>query len=275
MLSKKQFFQKYSIGTDEFQETGLQWNELKKIHNDYLLQKPLLEPVAGLLVGWLRLSPQCHAISWRIKNQDHLIEKIIRLSKEKHEPFVTLNTYTEKLNDLIGVRLIHKFKEEWENIHDWIILNLPIVGEPEAHVHKLDSQEMIADFEKKGIKIKIKEVGYRSLHYNTNFAISKKHYNAEIQVRTLYEEAWGEVDHAIRYPLDQGNARLNQAFEKASCAAGLADGLGTLAKLYLDEKNLKKFKTREAKKKRVTILTKIENTHQSIEHFINEIKNFI
>lgn len=180
MISKAEFYNKYGVNDSQLKECGLIWKDLVSIHNDYITKKSFFEPVATLLVGWLKLSPQCHAVTSRIKHEEHAIEKIIRESKNIKRPFATLDNYTKKLDDLIGVRLIHKFKDEWENIHDWIISELPVVGKFEAHVYKLDPPEIIDDLRKKGFVIKIKKVGYRSLHYHTNFVLSKRSYLAEI-----------------------------------------------------------------------------------------------
>jgi len=40
---------------------------------------------------------------------------------------------------------------------------------------------------------------YTSVHYVVE-ANTKTRYTCEIQVRTLMEELWGEVDHTINYP---------------------------------------------------------------------------
>ena len=50
-----------------------------------------------------------------------------------------------------------------------------------------------------GFETLVKESHYTSIHYvvkpNENVAIS-----CEIQVRTLFEEVWGEIDHVLNYP---------------------------------------------------------------------------
>jgi len=275
MISKAKFYSKYCINDLQLKKCGLKWKDLVSIHNDYIGKKSFYEPIAALIVGWLRLSPQCHAVTSRIKHEEHVIEKIIRESKDMKRPFATLKNYTNKLDDLIGARLIHKFKDEWEDIHDWIISELPVVRKPEAHVYKLDPKKIIDDLRKKGFVIKIKEVGYRSLHYHTKFVLNKNRYLAEIQVRTLYEDAWGEVDHKIRYPYKKEDYRLNETFEKASCVAGLADGFGSLAKLTSEEIDLKKLGTFEAEIRRNDIFSKMEEATANLKPFVDEISKLL
>lgn len=275
MIAKDDFFRKYGISDSKFKETRLIWKDLIEIYEDYLKKKQFLEPAAVFAVGLLKLSPQCHAITSRIKHEEHVIEKIIRQSTTDKKPFASIHSYERKLGDLIGVRLIHKFKDEWELIHDWILRNLKVVGKPEAHISAFDSPQFINDFINKGFKIKSKDVGYRSLHYRTKLLICHKSYYAEVQMRTLYEEAWGEIDHKIRYPYMQEDFRLNETFKKASCAAGLADGLGSLAKLQLEEINLRNIGTDESEEKRADILLKISQATNHLKPFVDEINKLL
>ncbi len=46
MLDRKSFFEKFSIEEEYFKSTGLDWDELVKIHDDYLALVPSLEKVA-------------------------------------------------------------------------------------------------------------------------------------------------------------------------------------------------------------------------------------
>jgi putative GTP pyrophosphokinase len=54
-------------------------------------------------------------------------------------------------------------------------------------------------FKEIGIGTKKSESMYTSVHYVFEKRATKR-YTFEIQVRTLAEELWGEVDHAINYP---------------------------------------------------------------------------
>jgi hypothetical protein len=50
-----------------------------------------------------------------------------------------------------------------------------------------------------GVETKDSKTMYTSVHYIVE-ANTKTKYTAEIQVRTLAEELWGEVDHTLNYP---------------------------------------------------------------------------
>src|SRR5690606_29677137 len=56
---------------------------------------------------------------------------------------------------------------------------------------------------------------------------AKNTYFAEIQVRTIFEEGWSEIDHTIRYPYDQENPIYGQFLMILNRLAGSADEMGT------------------------------------------------
>lgn len=64
---------------------------------------------------------------------------------------------------------------------------------------------------------------YRSVHYILKY----KGVYLEIQVRTLFEEGWGEVDHAIRYPNYQADPVFKEYTELLNRLSGLADEMGS------------------------------------------------
>ncbi len=59
-------------------------------------------------------------------------------------------------------------------------------------------------FEGLGINVQVKESFYTSVHYLVR-PRPDSDLCCEIQVRTLFEEIWGEVDHAINYPDPSSN----------------------------------------------------------------------
>ena len=50
--------------------------------------------------------------------------------------------------------------------------------------------------------------GYRSVHYLLKSLPGKRVHIAELQVRTLFEEGWSEIDHQVRYPRLSRDPRL-------------------------------------------------------------------
>lgn len=74
----EKFLSKFNITQDDFDKTGYNWNDLKKIKANYLTLKPELEPTANDIVSRMFKARKVHSIRFRIKDEDHLIEKIIR-----------------------------------------------------------------------------------------------------------------------------------------------------------------------------------------------------
>lgn len=70
------------------------------------------------------------------------------------------------------------------------------VVEITANVREGDN---IKDFEDLNIQVKSRASGYRSVHYLVEFYPTNEKVIAEIQVRTIFEEGYGEIDHTLRY----------------------------------------------------------------------------
>lgn len=69
----------------------------------------------------------------------------------------------------------------------------------EGPIARTWDDELRAYFASISVKTKDSENMYTSVHYVVE-ANRRTKYTAEIQVRTLAEELWGEVDHTINYP---------------------------------------------------------------------------
>jgi ppGpp synthetase/RelA/SpoT-type nucleotidyltranferase len=141
-----------------------------------------------------------HSIKYRHKDAEHLRDKLIR--KQEKGVIITPETLYENITDLIGVRVLHLYQQQFRLIHteimkkineagDWVL-----VEEPKAYTWEPENEDFYHDL---GINTEVKETYYTSVHYvvkpNNNNKLS-----CEIQVRTLFEEIWGEIDHTINYP---------------------------------------------------------------------------
>jgi len=83
-----------------------------------------------------------------------------------------------------------------------ILLYIPgITEKPVANICEADPEEFITSFKQSGCMIHRHQFGYRSVHYAVIFSPSRiESTTVEIQVRTILEEVWSEIDHLIRYP---------------------------------------------------------------------------
>ena len=83
----------------------------------------------------------------------------------------------------------------------------------------------------------IKKQSYRAVHY-----ILKYHgVCVEFQLRTLFEDALGEMDHKIRYPLHETDVRLSRYAGIMNQLVGVVDELGSFyQELYREKRNAEK-----------------------------------
>jgi putative GTP pyrophosphokinase len=145
--------------------------------------------------------PIIHSLKTRLKDPDGLRDKI----KRKHEKGIKItkdNLFSE-ITDLSGVRVLHLYQDQFKAIHEQILDMIrggdwAFVEEPQAFTWDPESKIMYDNLE---IKNSVRETYYTSVHYiikpNNN---STNPVCCEIQVRTLFEEIWGEIDHSINYP---------------------------------------------------------------------------
>lgn len=140
-----------------------------------------------------------HSIKSRIKAADHLREKLKRKA-ERGEVIDSTNIFA-KITDLCGARIMHLRRSDFAVIHKAIAEHVAnqhwyFAEEPKAYTW---DPEYKAYFDVLGIHNEIKESFYTSVHYlvrpNPESSVI-----CELQVRSLFEEIWGEVDHELNYP---------------------------------------------------------------------------
>ena len=150
LRSKEHFLKSYNIDAGTFENTELEWSKLSEIYNGYLKFQEELEPTAILIFNQLMKVKGVHSVRYRIKDAEHLIEKIIRKKIKDSNSNITLENYKTEIKDLIGLRALHLYKEDWEILHDFIKEKWNLHENPTANYRKGDSQEMIDIFRKKG-----------------------------------------------------------------------------------------------------------------------------
>lgn len=183
-----------------------------------------------------------HSVKSRLKEPEHVKEKIIRKKIKNSELDINMQNYKEIVTDLVGVRALHLFKEDWGAIHDYIINKWELKEPPTANVRKGDNEKQFID---KYCSINYHEYGYRSVHYLVEAGIGKDLDLVEIQVRTIFEEGWSEIDHKIRYPYDKDNPILAPFLFHFNTLAGNADEMGSYIKFLQEELNRREAEVRK------------------------------
>lgn len=171
--------------------------------------------------------PLIHSVKSRLKDPKHLREKIRR--KWSAGP-ISKETLFTRITDFCGVRVLHLHSQQFSQIHqiineyiaqgNWILAEAPIgySWDPEAR----------AQLERLGITPRIEASYYTSIHYVVK-PFDGSPLSCEIQIRTLFEEAWAEIDHALNYPVKTTNLgcreQLRVLAKLASTGTRLADSI--------------------------------------------------
>ena len=148
----------------------------------------------------LRADPSAvHSVKWRMKDEDHLRDKVKRKMADGKD--ITPDNLFQSVTDLAGVRVLHLHQAQFPDIHRQILKRVEekdwILGEdPKAFSWDPESKTF---FEGLGLVTEIRPTFYTSIHYlvrpNPDSPLC-----CEVQVRTLFEEIWGEIDHLLNYP---------------------------------------------------------------------------
>lgn len=202
-LDKNELFKKYPYAEEQVKKYNIEFSTLEEIYEDYIKYRDSYENQAKFIADILRSQSMVHTVKSRIKEPERLIEKIIRKTEDRKKKYgddfqFDLNNYKNEINDMIGIRVIHIFKEQWREIHEFIINTWKVI-EITANIREGDN---IKDFEELDIEVRSRASGYRSVHYLIEFYPTNQKVIAEIQVRTIFEEGYGEIDHRLRYTND-------------------------------------------------------------------------
>lgn len=83
------------------------------------------------------------------------------------------------------------------------------------------------------------------MHYLIKIPYLSKYYIAEIQIRTIFEEGWSEINHLHNYPCSTDEPILGESLCMLNSLAGSADEMASLIR-QLDQELKSKKKQSEA-----------------------------
>lgn len=225
LMNEEEFLKKYSINEEKFKDTGIVWGDLESIFNDYTSCIGLLEHTGRTIADVLRTHPDAHTVRMRIKEPEHLIEKLIRKKINDSGFSFSIDDYKTKITDLIGLRVLHLYKDQAINLDDmirnyWDLEETVTIYIRQGDIEDGEKVELEADGK---FNVKKHSAGYRSWHYLIKSRLTKELTLAEIQVRTIFEEGWSEIDHQLRYPYYVGDQILTNQLLVLNRLAGSAD----------------------------------------------------
>lgn len=247
-LTQEQFLKKYAITQAQFEEAELSWEELCGIAEDYERRLDGLYEIRDQFLREFIENQEektgLHSYRTRIKSSEHLIEKIIRRRNENYLKYRELNrdNYLKFVTDVIGFRGLLLYREDWvifhrhllshfENRTEWYVHDCLkdfapardryMVEAPKVHMRPGDYGDIYADWIASDNIYDQKY--YRSVHYILKYQGTY----LEIQVRTLFEEGWGEIDHHILYPYKKQDPMLTEFSELLNRLAGMGDEMAS------------------------------------------------
>lgn len=225
------------------------WAKLDEIRAHY---ERSIESYKGILSSMINEisqadidKPTIHSIRYRVKDTDSLLVKIIEKSAkvpaepqgnpeiEKYRELTQANYY-KIITDLVGVRILIRYRYQWQTVHsliwelyhsneheyvrDWEAdyINDPglkfIAEQPKAYV-KLDSDRSTYEAIGKNVfHILPSDNHYASLHYLVNLS----GVYVELQVRTIFDEAWCECSHDFVYKARVNSQTTKNTLERLS-----------------------------------------------------------
>lgn len=284
-MNIEQFLDRNRIDKETWEKCGLEWDDLVAIAQDHELNKPHLLQTAEFFAKIIQGFNLVHSVRWRVKDTDHLLEKIIRKTAEGSEKYkeISSSNYWEIITDLVGIRALHLFKDDVYGIDKLLRATWNPIENPIAYIRTGDPESLTNGFIDCGIEVKNHRSGYRSVHYVFASQPTKRKIIAEVQVRTIFEEGWSEIDHRIRYPNFSQNQLVGYFLTIFNRLAGSADEMGdfvkglaeTLTKLETDitlEKE-EKNKTLEAMQHRLSELESAKEQNKEFKSNITILKN--
>lgn len=162
--------------------------ELARLYTDQVdtYEKALYEQQRRLKQLLFRAGIPC-TIKYRVKSFESIFQKVIRKLRMSGQRSGAI-----RMNDLLGIRVVCAFIED---------------------LNKAESQIQgafdVVEVERKGSDYSVKEFGYESTHYLVRLPddiTDGFHLNAEIiceiQLRTILQDAWAEVEHELVYKAD-------------------------------------------------------------------------
>ena len=162
----------------------------------------------------------------RIKHPDKVIDKIFR--KSDSYPKGVSSTSLHHMYDALGFRVIVYFSSQLPLIDKELRSSSTIeISEEDPPVAFLD-MDILGRLGLLHIKQKNKESGYSSIHYTVRLRDSsvpeQERPYFEIQVRTLAQELWSELEHVLSYkPENRTHFSAKRRFQILSREVGVID----------------------------------------------------
>lgn len=206
-----------------------------------------------------------HSVRFRIKRLDSLLAKIIKkkafLSKEIQDDYdiekyrcLDDKNYFKIITDISGIRILIRYREQWQQVHQWIWEKYYkgdeyylkdfvqdyksnagksfIVERPKIYYRHDKDRIFYEQIGKDIFDFRKSDEGYNSIHYLIN--VDGKY--IEIQMRTLLDEAWSECTHDIVYK-NTNKAQIAELEYLSQCLSQQTIAAETITNLIYEKVN--------------------------------------
>lgn len=161
------------------------------------------------------LKDALYTVKHRLKDRDRLLQKIDQLNAKpkKRATLIEPSNFQDRIEDLLGIRIIclrysdlskvKRFLDDLADEKKIKVLRGPI--DKKTFLIRPGGPDAAKD---------LQYSGYSSVHYVIKLGREASplpqiaNLKAELQLRTILEEAWGEIDHKYRYELKRGGTKV-------------------------------------------------------------------
>ncbi|ELX4199999.1 hypothetical protein ACCH70_004423 [Vibrio vulnificus] len=231
------FLERNNISPNDWENCQTDWDVLKAIGLDHSERLEQRKETAELFARVIQRCPKVHSVRWRVKEPEHLMEKIVRKTTKGTETYneeylgISESNYHEIVTDLVGIRALHLFKDDCFEIDEYLRGVWHSKEDPVYYVRVGDESKIEGEL----FSVKTHPAGYRSLHYVFESQPMNQKVYTEVQVRTIFEEGWSEIDHKVRYPNFSDNEQVSYFLKIFNRLAGSADEMGSFVKDLVSE----------------------------------------
>lgn len=255
-ITEDQFIKKYNLKAYYENAKRIKpdlWDLLNKIADRYEEYEKNCKGVIQRLSddimdnGSSEIANVIHSVRYRIKDIVSLQVKIVKkLSKLSIEPSdnqelekyrdISEDNFYKIITDMVGYRIILRYREQWPCIHKYLEkiyfhgeefyisnyisdykVNPPkphIAEQPIVYYRDVKDKTLYEQVGREFYRYISSSEGYNSVHYIIN--IDGKY--AELQVRTIFDEAWSECTHDLVYK-NQSPSTMNELNYLSQCLA--------------------------------------------------------
>lgn len=234
-------------------ETGNQLPDRAAVKKLYAGLRPGLEEkllkIQRKLRGILEEQGFTPTIKYRVKSFDNYFNKLLKLYREQPQrPLL--------IGDLLGLRVICPFLEDLDTLERLINANFEVV-----------------ELERKGERHSFREFGYDSVHLMIRLEPDSQPQlpfadrYCEIQLRTILQDAWAEVEHELVYKSDIAlpNDSIRRKLASLNASLTLSDLIFQEIRDFQKEVRVRGLKRRQSIEEILAAASSIDVAHKSVE----------